>query len=155
GERTGLDAKSVDLAVAFQAFHWFDADAAFAEFTRIARVRIGLVQYERNERYPFARAYGDLVREYATDDTEGLRLRTLDAFASLAGDRLERSAIAAEQRLGLDGLTGRIDSASYLPKEGERAAQLRERARALFEQFEQDGTVVLAMTYHVLTAAVA
>ena len=95
------------------------------------------------------------MREYATDDTEGLRLRTLAAFASLAGDRLERSAIAAEQRLGLDGLTGRIDSASYLPKEGERAAQLRERARALFEQFEQDGTVVLAMTYHVLTAAVA
>lgn len=155
GENTGLPDKSVDLAAAFQAFHWFDAETAFAEFTRISRVRIGLVQYERDEHDPFTQAYGDLVRAFAVDDTETLRMRTLEAFTRMSSSRLRRTAIAAGQRLQLDGLLGRIDSASYLPKEGEAAAELRSRARDLFARHEQDGTVVLAMTYHILTASVA
>lgn len=155
GEQTGLADKSVDLAVAFQAFHWFDAQAAFEEFTRIARVRIGLVQYERDERDPFSHAYGDLVRSFATDDTEGLRMRTLEAFSALSGARLHRTEIAAEQRFSLDGLLGRIDSASYLPNAGDAADALRLRARDLYAQHEKDGGVVLAMTYHVLTASIA
>jgi ubiquinone/menaquinone biosynthesis C-methylase UbiE len=37
GERTMLDDDSVDAVVCAQSFHWFDADAALAEFARILK----------------------------------------------------------------------------------------------------------------------
>src|SRR5205823_11444548 len=70
GEDTRLPSKSVDVAAAFQAFHWFEPPAAIAEFTRISRRRIALVQYERDENHAFAAAYGELVRRFATEDIE-------------------------------------------------------------------------------------
>ncbi len=37
GEATGLESASADLVLAAQAFHWFEADAALAEFHRIMK----------------------------------------------------------------------------------------------------------------------
>src|SRR5579862_5149280 len=74
-ERTNLPSDSVDAVVACQAFHWFVPNEAFGEFRRIARRRAAILQYERDERDPFTKAYGDVVRAYATDDTELLRQR--------------------------------------------------------------------------------
>ncbi len=110
--------KSVDVAAAFQAFHWFDARRAFQELSRISRRRIGLVQYERDETAPFSKAYGEIVRRYAMDDTEQLRLRTLERFSELAGSELRRSEAAFAQPLDLPGVLGRVDSSSYLPQNG-------------------------------------
>ena len=69
GEATGLAGRSVDVAVACQAFPWFATPEALAELARIARRRAAVLQYERDERDPFTRAYGEIVRAYATDDT--------------------------------------------------------------------------------------
>jgi SAM-dependent methyltransferase len=151
-EQTQLPDKSVDVAVAFQAFHWFDAVDAFREFTRIARHRVALVQYERNESQPFAAAYGTIVRRYALDDTEALRLRALEAFRVLAGDRLRTAAVAFAQRLTLEGLLGRAASSSYLPQNGPRAEYLKQDLREAFERFERSGEVEIALTVHVLAA---
>lgn len=153
-EHTGLPDKSVDLAVAFQAFHWFDAVDAFREFKRIARTRVGLVQYERNESQPFAAAYGRVVRCYATDDTEALRARGLETFGQLAGDQLRTAVLPFTQRLSLDGLLGRVQSTSYLPQNGPAAEQLCRDLEALFNRFERGGVVDLALTVHVLAAPV-
>ncbi len=151
-EHTGLARKSVDLALAFQAFHWFDVGAAFEEFARIARRRIGMVQYERDERHSFTHAYGDIVRKYATDDTEDLRARTLERFATLAGAHLRRTDVPSEQALNVDGLIGRAASASYLPRSGARADALYDELRDLYARFELNGTVALVMQVHVLCA---
>ena len=59
GEASGLPSASVDLAAAFQAFHWFATPAGVAEMRRIATRRAALVQYERDARDPFTSAYGD------------------------------------------------------------------------------------------------
>jgi ubiquinone/menaquinone biosynthesis C-methylase UbiE len=151
-EQTGLLDACVDIAAAFQAFHWFDARRAFAEFSRIARRRIALVQYERDEHSAFAKAYGEIVRRYATDDTEALRLRALERFAQLAGRRLRRVDVPFAQTLTLASLLGRLNSSSYLPSAGPEAAALRREIEELFAKTERGGSVHLAMHIYVLTA---
>ena len=153
-ESTGLPDKHVDVAAAFQAFHWFDAPVAFAELTRIARRRIGLLQYERDEAQRFSSEYARVIRPYMLDDTEGLRLRALEKFARLAGGRLRRHAVAYSQRLDLEALLGRVDSSSYLPRTGPDAERLRAEVRGLFEHFREHDAVEMAMICHVLTSDV-
>lgn len=149
-ERTGLPDRAVDVAAAFQAFHWFEADRAFPEFLRIARRRIALVQYERDETQRFARAYGDLIRPYRLDGTEARRLRALEAFATHAGGGLRRAVLPFGQALTLQDLLGLLESSSYLPHEGEPARRLRQEAALLFEAFAQDGQVEMARSAFVL-----
>lgn len=153
-EALPLPDKSVDLVAAFQAYHWFDPAAAFGEFTRVARRRVALVQYERDETHPFSAAYGSIVKRYATDATEALRMRTLEVFAALAGGALRRAVVPFKQQLTLEGVIGRVDSSSYLPREGDRAHALRREMRELYERFERGGTVDMAMNVYVLGADV-
>jgi SAM-dependent methyltransferase len=51
-ERLPLRAGSVDAVTVAQAFHWFDADAAFAELRRVVRPggRVGLIWNARDRR---------------------------------------------------------------------------------------------------------
>jgi SAM-dependent methyltransferase len=154
-EALPLPDKSVDLVAAFQAYHWFDPLRAFAEFTRVARRRVAVVQYERDETQPFSAAYGAVVKRYATDDTEALRLRTLDLFSTLSGSGLRRAVVPFKQRLTLEGVIGRVDSSSYLPRDGEAADALRVEMRDLYERFERGGFVEMAMNVYVLAADVA
>lgn len=154
-EALPLPDKSVDVAAAFQAFHWFDPLRAFAEFARVARRRVALVQYERDDTQPFSAAYSAIVRRYATDDTEALRLRTLEIFSTLAGSGLRRAVVPFKQRLTAEGAIGRVDSSSYLPREGDAAGALRKDVRDLFDRFERGGTVEMAMNVYVLAADVA
>ncbi|MBV8530040.1 MAG: class I SAM-dependent methyltransferase [Candidatus Eremiobacteraeota bacterium] len=152
-ERTGLPDASVDAVVACQAFHWFATIDAMREFRRIARRRAVLLQYERDERDQFAKAFGDVVREYATDDTEALRARALEVFAGFPNARVTRSAHRLRQRLDRDGLLGRAASASYLPQSGDASARLTRDLLAVFDRHAQRGSVELAMATHVLVAA--
>jgi len=152
GERTGLPDSSVDLAVACQAFHWFATPAALAELARIARRRAAILQYERDERDAFTAAYGEIVRAYATDDTEALRAAALEVFARFPGARVHRSEHPSVQRLDRESLLGRASSASYLPASGPAAARLRADLRALFDRFERDGNVALAMVTYAIVA---
>jgi ubiquinone/menaquinone biosynthesis C-methylase UbiE len=154
-EALPLPDKSVDVAVAFQAFHWFDPQRAFDEFSRVARSRAALVQYERDELQPFSAAYAAIVRRYAIDDTEALRMRTLETFSALAGSNVRRAVVPYKQTLTLQGVIGRVDSSSYLPRDGQAAGELRAEMRALFDRFQRGGVVEMAMNVFVLAADVS
>lgn len=151
-ERTGLADASVDAVVACQAFHWFATAEACTEFRRIARHRAVLVQYERDEDDAFTKAYGDVVRGYATDDTEALRKRALRAFAAFPSVTITRSEHRSRQRLDRDALLGRAASSSYLPQSGSQSDRLRCDLLALFDRFERNGAVELVMVTYVLVA---
>ncbi len=151
-EATCLDDQSVDLIVACQAFHWFMASAAIAEFRRVARGRAALLQYERDERDAFTKSYGDVVRAYAIDDTERLRRDGLAAFGAFPDARVTRAVFPFSQRLNRNGLIGRAASSSYLPNSGAAAKQLHRDLHALFERYARGGTVTLAMETYVLVA---
>ncbi len=151
-EATGLPAAAVDAVVACQAFHWFATPEAMLEFRRIARRRAVLLQYERDERDAFTRAYGEIVRFYATDDTEALRLVGLAVFEAFPYARVTRRAFGSVQRLDRAALVGRAASSSYLPSAGPQKARLDEQLRELFERHARAGCVELAMETHVLVA---
>lgn len=150
--RTGLATGSVDLAVAAQAFHWFATPLAMDEFRRIARRRAAILQYERDERDPFTKAYGDVVRAYARDDTESLRMAALATFANFPGCGVTRTAFTSKQIADLEGVIGRAASSSYLPNSGAEAVSLRHDLRGVFETYEESGKVAFAMVTFVLIA---
>jgi SAM-dependent methyltransferase len=151
-EETQLADASVDLVVACQAFHWFATDVAMAEMRRVSRRRAAMLQYERDERDAFTKAYGEIVRAYATDDTEAMRQVGLRVFAGFPNARLARSEHGSSQTLDLDALLGRAASSSYLPATGPAADRLRGDLRQLFERFQSDGQVTLAMVTYALVA---
>ncbi len=156
-EWTGLDEASVDLVTAFQAFHWFDHVKALREMVRIVRPggRAAVVYNERDERDPFAAAYGELVRTYETDETERRRTEGLEAFAAFEGWHVRRRIeVRNEQPLDLAGVLARARSTSYLPKTGPKADELHAAVRALFAQHEHAGRVVMAMRTIVATGDV-
>ena len=151
---TGLDEQSVDVVTICQAFHWFAEDATMREFRRIARRRAVLFQYERDERHEFTKGYGDVVRAYATDDTERRRRNALRVFAAFPAARLARYEFVSTQRLDRGELLGRAASSSYLPATGTRAQKLHEDLSGLFERQQRTGTgtVELVTVTHVLIA---
>jgi SAM-dependent methyltransferase len=151
-DNTGLDDGSVDVAVVCQAFHWFATPFAMNEFARIARRRAAILQYERDERDPFTKAYGDVVRAYARDDTEALRAYALATFANFPNAPVARSAFTSRQTLDLEGIAGRAASSSYLPNAGPEAAAMRQDLTAAFERHQRGGTVDLAMVTFALVA---
>lgn len=71
-EATGLDANSVDLVTAAQAFHWFAKEDALAEITRIVRPGGGLALFwnvRDAERSPFLADYAELLKR-STESTD-------------------------------------------------------------------------------------
>jgi ubiquinone/menaquinone biosynthesis C-methylase UbiE len=151
-EHTGLADSSVDAVVACQAFHWFATHEAMTEFRRIARRRAVLLQYERDEEHAFTKAYGDIVRLYATDDTEALRRAALSIFANFPRATVTRSRHSSRQLLDREGLIGRAASSSYLPQQGAAAESLKRDLRALYDRFADKGPAELAMITFVLVA---
>ncbi|GAC1407233.1 MAG: class I SAM-dependent methyltransferase [Candidatus Velthaea sp.] len=145
-ERTGLDDHAVDVATAFQAFHWFASDETLAEIRRIVRPRgsASLVANERDERDPTAAAYGDIFRRFAVDDTEERRQRAIDVFKRLPGTPTVRE-FTNSQTLDRAGLQRRTSSASYLPREGPVAEDLRREVDTLFFDHAKDGFVHIAL----------
>jgi ubiquinone/menaquinone biosynthesis C-methylase UbiE len=151
-ENTGLPDGSVDLAATCQAFHWFANEVAMREFRRIARRRAALLQYERDESDPFTKAYGEVVRAYATDDTETLRDHGLAVFSAFPGARVARRIVSMRQSLDCEGLLGRAASSSYLPTSGDAGEALQRDLVSVFDRFARDGMVDLVMCTYVLTA---
>lgn len=154
-ERTGLESASVDVVTAFQAFHWFDRDATFAEIARIARPRgrAVAVYYERDESDAFTKGYGDIVRRFAVDGTEQRRTEALDAFERWNGwASVRRTDLSAEHVLDAAGLRDRAGSTSYLPHSGPRAEELTLALEQLFATHAAGGSARMRL---VTTVAVA
>jgi ubiquinone/menaquinone biosynthesis C-methylase UbiE len=151
-QQTGLPDASVDVVVACQAFHWFATIEVMREFARVARRRAAVLQYERDERDTFTKAYGEVVRAYATDDTEAMRQRGLAAFANFPESRISRSEATSIQEMDREALLGRAASSSYLPSSGAPAEALRRDLNELFDRYVTGGRVALHMVTYALIA---
>lgn len=127
-ESTGLAEASVDLVTCAQAFHWFDADVALAEFHRILhrRGRLALVWNDRDPADPVATAYRDAIR--SVGGVHPSEARSFDPAILVAGGRFAKPLLreyAYEQALDESGFVGRAMSASYAPNQGEPAEELK------------------------------
>jgi len=129
-EATGLEAASVDLVVAGQAFHWFDRSAARAEFARILRPP-GWVALMWNTRRiagdPLSEEYERLLERFGTDYQSVRHDRVHpEAIRGFFLDGVDRFVLPNEQSFDLEGLRGRLLSSSYTPEAGDpmRSAML-------------------------------
>jgi SAM-dependent methyltransferase len=148
-EKTGLDAESVDLVTAAQAFHWFNNARTLTEFARILRPggQLALIWNRRRLEEPFQHAYDALLREFCADyeSVNHQRLDDRDFNDCFESGRMRISNFENHQLLELDGLLGRLKSASYCPPENSPTwAALRAELEHLFAQHARAGVLEFA-----------
>ncbi|MCG8606695.1 class I SAM-dependent methyltransferase [bacterium] len=146
-EATTLPAASIDFVVAGQAFHWFEPIQTRREFLRILKPS-GCVVLIWNDRKidasPFLSAFEEFVITYSVDykkvDHKNVDQKKIRAF--FEHDCFEKFVFKNSQSLDLDGLQGRVLSASYMPMHGhpDYPAMVGGLHR-LFERFECGGQV--------------
>ena len=144
-EHTGLESVSVDLVVIGQAFHWFDGEASSREFARILKTNghVCIVYNDRNMEDSFMKDCNQIVKKYARNRAS---VPTIDnAYLSrfFKNGKYSKFSLPNEQLLDLEGLLGRMTSASYMPSpsDGDQFARLREDVARLFKTYEKQGNV--------------
>ena len=143
---TTLSDNSIDIVIAAQAFHWFEADATRTEFKRIVKPG-GCAALIWNERQlnttPFLIGYEQLLLKFANDYTkvrhDNINKNTLGEF--FQGD-FHTATFANKQVLDFDGIKGRVSSSSYMPSEadGTYSAMVKE-LKALFDKHAQNDRI--------------
>jgi SAM-dependent methyltransferase len=146
-EATGLPDGCAAGVVVAQAFHWFDAPAALAEFHRILRPGggVAIMGNERDESDPATAAYGRVL-------LTGPDAAAVEAPRGRAGEPLLTSPLFTEarrvvlpnrQEVDEEGLLGRAFSVSYAPREPAAAAAFADALRAVFAAHQRQGRFVL------------
>jgi SAM-dependent methyltransferase len=147
-EATGLPARSVDLVVAAQAFHWFDPVRARAEFARIVTPggMVALVWNQRSDT-PLNRDYVDMLERLAPEyprvrETERASEPKMRAFFAPVSPRT--AMFENEQRLDHGGFFGRLLSSSYAPPKGHPLHEpIAARLEEIFRQHQCEGFVTV------------
>jgi len=146
-EHTTLSDRSVDLITVGQALHCFEHQPASKEFARILRENgYACVAYnDRNRNDPFMQGYEAVIAKHARD--RAIVPKVDDDYLSkfFRGGKYKRFDLRNEQFLDLEGLVGRIASASYMPsvKDEEEFEALKDDASLLFKANQNIGKVRL------------
>jgi len=148
-EATGLATGCVRLVLCAQAFHWFRAPEALAEFHRILGPggRLALMWNSRDRADPLTRGYVEAI--HAVNGEHPVERIPFEPRIIAAGGLFTTPREIRHphlQVLDREGLIGRATSASYVPRDGERQARLRAMLSALWDR-ERDGRGMVAMRY--------
>jgi len=148
-EETGLARHSVDLALAAQAFHWFDAERTTSELRRVLSshaARVALVwNARRADGTPFVEAYEALLLRHGTDYREvGHRGVGREQLAAFFGGPFEERRFDNVQRLDFAALSARLLSSSYVPAAGQPGHEaMMAELRVIFDRHGANGAVEL------------
>ena len=145
-EKTGLPDDCVDLVAVGQAFHWFEAATARAEFRRILRAPrwVALIWNERVVEGAFLTGYEDLLLRYAPEYSQ-VDHRRIDA--ERISDFFQHRAWKLQtfpnvQHLDWAGLRGRLESSSYAPRADHPSySPLLAELNQLYDKNQQNGRV--------------
>lgn len=147
-DTTTLPAKSIDLIVCAQAFHWFNTPETKGEFKRILAPygHAALIWNNRcTDADDFAIAY-DLLLQQQSNDYERVNHQNLGEadFANFYRDgKYKLVKFSNLQVFNCEQLTGRAFSSSYLPASDTEAGQaLCIQLKHLFDQYQTNGTVM-------------
>lgn len=144
-EATELAAASVDLVLCAQAFHWFQPDAALAEFVRILKPggRVALLWNNTDRSDAFTDAYDAALLKASGDHPakKGFRehghLEKSELFRNYRVLRFPH-----EQWLTGEGLVGRATSASYTPRSGPLLDELLHELKAAHARYADERGLV-------------
>ncbi len=156
-EATTLPDRSVDIATAAQAAHWFDLQKARQEFLRIARPRgwsVLLWNERSTQSTPFLREYEQLLLDYGTDYKDVRHERTTDNIQDFfAPSPFQAQVFKLDQKTDYAGLEGRLLSSSYAPSpEHVKCAPMLTKLRCIFDAHQVNGKVVLEYNTRVYYA---
>ncbi|MEL7356586.1 MAG: class I SAM-dependent methyltransferase [Cyanobacteria bacterium J06648_10] len=139
-ESIPLEAGSVDLVTAAQAFHWFEVGSAQAECLRVLRpgAKVALIWNDRDFDDPFQRELSKIFDAYG-----GAKIAALSAYkeqrdvSQFFGNTVsEKFSCPHEHRLTESGLLSLVFSRSYMPDQETFAGQdATMRIRQVFQQF--------------------
>ena len=149
-EETRLPGGAFDFVVAATAFHWFDAARCRPEFERILRPGgqvVLLWNLYRPPVTPFVREFEALAARYGDTNRHCWgreRHNITKAAAQLFGGRCATRYLDNKERLDFEALTGRLLSASYVPRPGDdRCEPMVAELRALFDTWSIEDFVEL------------
>jgi SAM-dependent methyltransferase len=147
-DRTGLAAKSMDLIVCAQAFHWFNTPETKAEFKRILKPggKVALIWNNRDiEADEFAMEY-ELLLKQLTGDYEKINHQNLNEtdFVRFYKDgKYSLVKFHNQQVFNLEQFKGRAFSSSYVPAEETEAGKaFAETLTTLFDEYQEGGKVI-------------
>ena len=140
-ESTTLPDASVDVVTAFQAYHWFDAQAVLREARRIVRAhgRFAAVWNHRDGESAFTAAFESIVDRY--DESGGSMARRRSSGTVVEDLRqdgwrnVRRVTASHSQTLDWSSVIGFARSASYLPKDGPAYESMEQEMRALYDRW--------------------
>ena len=149
--------RSLDLVTAFNAFHWFQPDAFFAEARRVLRRdgRLGLVWNDWDFRDAFTTEFFQLMRSCAPPDfpPEDREAEVAPLYATDLFKDIERASFPHRHRMDRELLELRLRSMTYVPSDGPRWERVASELAALYERYA-DGEGIVEHHY-VASAFVA
>lgn len=142
-EATTLEAGSVDMVVAGQAFHWFDAAASRVEFGRILRPK-GWVALVWNARLyqedPFMMEYERVLGEHGMGYHFVNHRSHGDDVNALFVNGYETRTFMQSRPMDYDTFWGGFLSSSYAPLPGDpRYEPMRTQLKRVFDHYQRDG----------------
>ena len=150
-EATGLKEKSVDIIIAAQAFHWFDAEGFKKEIKRVLRPggHIVLIWNGRlTDESEFLIEYENLLHNFSVDykvvNHRNIGSKEIRSYFSSFVDNksFKESAFKNFQDFDFEGLKGRLLSSSYVPTEEQpNYNEMLVELQRIFDTFNKDGQV--------------
>lgn len=144
-ESVPLPDASLDAVTAFQAWHWFDKDAAAAECARLLRpgATLGLAWHHRDEDLPWSRELSRIVERTPAphDESNAEKPPEVPQFATAEHERFGYT-----MRQSVDDLVRHASTWSYVavsPRRDEMLARVRALAASVADA---DGMVQIPMT---------
>jgi len=146
---------SADLLTVFNAFHWFQPGAFFAEAHRVLppAARLALIWNDWNHGDAFTREFVRLMRSAAGDfPPEDRDAEVAPLYATRLFTNIERRSFPNEHRLDHDLLRMRLQSMSYIPLAGPAWDALDRELAVLFARYAREGFVTHHYTTEVFVA---
>jgi SAM-dependent methyltransferase len=144
-EATTLEDRACDLAVAGQAFHWFNPERTRREWERILKPGCcgALIWNERWPRTDVMRAIEEVIDRYATDHDRSIREGGRSKIGGFFAPTQVRTAeFPNHQEFDFDGVKGRVFSCSYIPNENDpRSAPMVAELKRVFDRHQNGGVV--------------
>lgn len=148
-EALGVAAACADLITAAQAFHWFDANRAIAEFRRALKPDGWVcIYWNLRATTPLNNAYDQILLTFSDEYRSHMKQLWRNTIAALAerrdiGDTCSFAHTHA-QHLDWAAFLGRANSSSYVVHGVVDRAGFERELRQLFDQQQRDGAIEFA-----------
>lgn len=140
-EVTNLPDTSVDLVTCFQSFHWFNPETSLLEFNRILKPsgRLALAWNNRDKNDEFTSEYSRLVRAASNNHPAESRIKLVKPLLeSPYFVNICEYPFVYKQKLDFAGLIGRMQSVSYISREGLVQQQLISDLQDLYNRHSDE-----------------